>query len=59
MNKNLKPCPFCGTYPNLEYDEHIKKFWINCNNPKCKIWPCTDVHKNKGVIVREWNKRMY
>lgn len=58
MSKNLKPCPFCGAIPTLEYDNGIKKWWIMCDNEKCKIQPMTDAHAFKGVIVGEWNRRV-
>lgn len=54
---NLKPCPFCGSIPIHKYNEHIKKWYIECDNEKCKIQPSTDAHINKSVITREWNKR--
>ena len=54
----LKPCPFCGVVPTVEFNNGIKKYWIGCNNPKCRIQPTTDAHTNKSVIVREWNRRV-
>ena len=54
----LKPCPFCGGEVSVVYDEGIKKYWICCDNPKCRIQPSTDAHVNKGVITREWNRRI-
>lgn len=54
---DLKPCPFCGTIPHVEQNNSTKKYWIQCTNPKCRIQPCTDMHKTRGVIVREWNRR--
>ena len=47
MKEKLKPCPFCGTYPELEiyypcgcseYDEQTR---IICRNTKCLINPST------------------
>ena len=58
MKSNLKPCPFCGAIPTLEYGNGINKWWISCINEKCRIQPTTDAHINKGVVVREWNKRV-
>lgn len=53
----LKPCPFCGAIPIIEFGNGIKKYWVCCQNEKCRIQPTTDAHKTKGVVVREWNKR--
>ena len=53
----LKPCPFCGVVPIVKFDNAIKKYWISCNNPKCRVQSMTDAHINKSVIVREWNRR--
>ena len=53
----LKPCPFCGGEATLEYGRGFRKYWVCCNNPKCRIQPQTDAHEYKGVIVREWNRR--
>lgn len=57
MTDKLKPCPFCGGQPIVEYGNGIKKYWICCQNEKCRIQPTTDAHKNKGVVTREWNRR--
>lgn len=53
----LKPCPFCGAIPIIEFGNGIKKYWVCCQNEKCRIQPTTDAHKTKSVVVREWNKR--
>ena len=53
----LKPCPFCGKQPNIEQNNSTKKYWIHCDNPKCRIQPCGDMHTSRSVVVREWNRR--
>lgn len=53
----LKPCPFCGELPKLEYGNGIKKYWYVCENEKCSCQPLTYAHKNKGVVTRAWNTR--
>ena len=58
MPNELRPCPFCGAIPTLVYEDNFKKWWIACNNDKCMIQPFTSLHINKGVIVREWNRRV-
>ncbi len=57
MSNTLKPCPFCGEIPTRKYNEHLKKWYIQCENENCRIQPVTDAHVNKSVITREWNKR--
>ena len=54
----LKPCPFCGEKPIVEYGNGIKKYWISCQNEKCWVQPNTDAHINRGVVVRFWNRRV-
>lgn len=54
----LKPCPFCGAMPRIDKNQSTMKYWIQCDNPKCKINPCTDMHINLSVITREWNRRV-
>ena len=58
MDDDLKPCPFCGQIPRVEKNNSTKKFWIQCDNTKCRIQPCTDMHVNLGTIKREWNRRV-
>lgn len=58
MPNELKPCPFCGELPTIEYIEQFKKWWIECRNEKCAFQPFTSLHINKGVLVREWNRRV-
>ena len=53
----LKPCPFCGEMPNRGQNTTTKKYWIGCENPRCRINPTADHHISKAVVTREWNKR--
>lgn len=57
MKNTIEPCPFCGEIPLSEFSTGIKKYWIHCDNPKCRIQPSTDAHVNKSVVTREWNRR--
>jgi hypothetical protein len=54
----LKPCPFCGKIPTVRFINVLEKYWVECDNKKCRIQPCTDAHKFKSVVVREWNRRV-
>ena len=53
----LKPCPFSGGKPSVEFCEEIRKHWICCKNEKCRIQPSPDAHAYLNVVVREWNRR--
>jgi len=53
----LKPCPFCGAYPNLHLDKYEEMWYVSCDNNKCKILPITCLHPNKSFVIRQWNKR--
>ena len=53
----LKPCPFCGVVPTLEYNTWVKKFWYSCQNEKCGCQPKTYTHTDKGAVARAWNRR--
>lgn len=53
----LKPCPFCGGIPTMEYDDYFQGWIVVCENKKCRIRPMTDYHIKKGVVTREWNRR--
>ena len=52
----LKPCPFCGKIPTIEF---YKNEWygIACENEKCKIQPNTAWLKKRANVIREWNRR--
>lgn len=58
MVVELKPCPFCGSKSTIEQNNSTKKWWICCTNTRCRINPSTDPHINRGVVVREWNRRV-
>lgn len=50
--KELKPCPFCGRVPKIEYCEDWGYFII-C---KCGIEQ-SELYKQKCDAVKHWNKR--
>lgn len=53
----LKPCPFCGGEAIHRYGSNIAKYYVCCENPKCRVQPITDAHQSKAVVTREWNRR--
>lgn len=59
MDKELKPCPFCGKQPILYY--LLGKASIDCVNEKCKIKPSTWLHISTNKVdelVKVWNTRV-
>lgn len=61
MIPELKPCPFCGGkvfIGILERQGMPKMYHISCNNDHCAILPGTDYHKDKAVVIEEWNRRV-
>ena len=62
QSRTLKICPFCGAVPfeKSYVDEYSgdMKYLVGCDNPKCRIQPCTSAHRIKAVITREWNRRV-
>lgn len=59
MNKELKPCPFCGRKPIIEHwSSGGLMHMVKCNTPDC---PIPDVGYPTGhnlVKVKEaWNRR--
>ena len=58
MPNELKPCPFCGAIPILEYGNGIQKWWYTCDNEKCLVQPTTYAYKSKGGAKRAWNRRV-
>lgn len=55
MNKELKPCPFCGGEVRVW---SIKKgFWVSCDNQTCLISPETPLCDEKEHAIEMWNTR--
>ena len=67
--KKLKPCPFCGSKPELWERKCTKtKYTIGCPNIECFLWIPLDVklrklhnygtcYTKKEDLIREWNRR--
>ena len=58
---DLKPCPFCGGEVFIgiwEEPWNQKKYHITCFNEHCYIRPGTDYHRDKEVVIEEWNRRV-
>lgn len=59
MNKELKPCPFCGgeaiTYSDrLDYEGNLL-YGVMCKNTGCCTIPA--VYMAKEIAIQKWNTR--
>lgn len=58
----LKPCPFCGSAPELHKDKMLGDAWLGCMNKECTVAPyieAPDLAERGGeASAREaWNRR--
>ncbi len=54
--KDLKPCPFCGSKPNVqEYNGGFVA--IGCSNGRCYIHPHEFGFPSMEDAIEKWNKR--
>lgn len=57
---NLKPCPLCGSEPELTQDwipfipDNKHTYEVKCTNPKCG---CSITAATPVVVVAAWNRR--
>ena len=54
MNKELLPCPFCGSSANV-YDIEYKLYSVGCNNDNCGA--SIEYLSSKKAAAELWNKR--
>ena len=66
MDKQLKPCPFCGCpaelyiIPKEENPEWCKggEFWrVRCSSEWCLIGHTIKYASEKDCVIAEWNRR--
>lgn len=50
--ERLKPCPFCGTMPQVRNSGTVDGDYVVCRSRKCSVQPCS----NSGAIAA-WNRR--
>lgn len=58
MSKQLKPCPFCGSTPELRETGDLKQYYVyKCS--KCDKTPvgCDEARLFAWSARRIWNKR--
>lgn len=58
---DIKPCPFCGAEPVVDrwfapYRPVL--YTVQCTNINCPVKPSTDYCKDRGFIIRMWNRRV-
>ena len=53
LRDGLLPCPFCGEYPKLMHDPHMKNYWFFCEG--CEIE--TMYYDTKQQAIDAWNRR--
>lgn len=54
MKIKLKPCPFCGGYPNVEYADSKKgQVYIACSECGAEL----NLYKNLDEAMQAWNRR--
>jgi Lar family restriction alleviation protein len=56
-SETLKPCPFCGEVPIVEYDLNIKLYSVSCHSKKCHICLMTWARRKKQDAIDYWNQR--
>ncbi len=56
MQDKLKPCPFCGNIPELNYNTEAKKYYIQCEMQECNIGAGT-LWLEQADVVSDWNTR--
>lgn len=56
MDKQLKPCPFCGS-KNVKVHGY-DKFWVECEECNCEgPSPSTGVFYDEESAIAAWNRR--
>lgn len=61
MNKELKPCPFCGSdgiIRETQLPHWKKKYKVECSNKDCLIAMIMYVNDTKNDAINMWNRRV-
>jgi ssDNA-binding Zn-finger/Zn-ribbon topoisomerase 1 len=54
----LLQCPFCGGDAQLSRNRSTGGYSVGCNDPKCKVNPCTRELIKKKQAIEIWNRRV-
>ena len=54
MNKELLPCPFCGSPAFTDYEEITEEWYVDCSKDCCTFGPCYW----EDEAVKGWNQRL-
>ena len=56
----LKPCPFCGNEPKIEFNESIGyvSYYVKCINLECNVEVYTFDFNTKEEAIEAWNNRV-
>lgn len=57
MNKELKPCPFCGFRALIGHHEHLW-YYVYCGLEDCAVNPKTKSYNRKEYAIMVWNRRV-
>ena len=57
MPDKLKPCPFCGEEPDLQFCESTQEFYLECANPNCDVELCTYGFDTEKEAIAAWTRR--
>lgn len=53
MMLEIKPCPFCGQRPHIDFVNRI----VECVNPSCAVVPSTWKYDFVSEALDAWNTR--
>lgn len=56
----LKPCPFCGGKAVRVKRDKVyfgESYYVQCNNIKCNVRPCTSAYDRLCDATQVWNRR--
>ena len=55
--RELKPCPFCGSTPMLRRGKTDEWYHVECGNRECPIYVETRRFYTQEEAIEVWNRR--